>query len=620
MRVSARAALAICSACCALLIVSGSASATVTRVTPDFAGTYAPVIGSLAIDPAANGAAGNVITSDHVNFAGSAPEMFSSTPDGQTRGGPYVPFYGGSGGEINTLGGMSLDPVNHQLFVSDTQGNRVMRFDPSDFSTTTDFNANLIKHCDGSFVTCPSSSLPGEFDRPTESAFVNGKLYVIDYGNSRIEVFTPDLTYLFAFTYVDWDTDTRYPTGIDVDPLTGHIFVSNNQPDQIDEFDGVGNFVKTFGSLDSDGGYIRHIAIDPVTHLIYASAGIRVAIYDSLTGDYVSEFNTDSSGDVAVDPVNRTIYLAYTGAVPSVYRYSFSPAPVCSELSTTTVGIGGSVSLALSCTDADAGPDVFYEPLSQPAHGTLSNFNGDSGAFSYSANPGYAGPDSFTYRGYSVNGSSVKTVSFNVAAAPPTPTVSSKPVPQVSSNISPATGDVLIKVPGTNDFVPLTKDTLIPLGTIVDARVGTCVITFAKPDGTTYSAKFWAGVFQISQTGGANPISDIKLRDDIAAKGGTATSSVFDGGLALIAKAKKKKKNGVWGDGKGRFRTTGSGSSSSVRGTRWFVQDDGVGTLTKVTRGLVAVKNFATKKTVQVKAGQSYFAPNKAKKKAKKKK
>src|SRR5262245_66596995 len=59
---------------------------------------------------------------------------------------------------------------------------------------------------------------------------------------------------------------------------------------------------------------------------------------------------------------------------------------------------------------------------------------------------------------------------------------------------------------------------------------------------------------------------------------------------------------------KGRFRTRGNRSAATVRGTIWLTADRCDGTLTKVTRGTVAVRDFRRKKTILVKAGKSYLA------------
>ena len=72
------------------------------------------------------------------------------------------------------------------------------------------------------------------------------------------------------------------------------------------------------------------------------------------------------------------------------------------------------------------------------------------------------------------------------------------------------------------------------------------------------------------------------------------------------AAGKRKKKPGkrlLWGDGKGRFRTTGQYGAATVRGTKWLVQDSCAGTLVKVERGVVEARDFARHRTVSVRAG-----------------
>ena len=59
---------------------------------------------------------------------------------------------------------------------------------------------------------------------------------------------------------------------------------------------------------------------------------------------------------------------------------------------------------------------------------------------------------------------------------------------------------------------------------------------------------------------------------------------------------------------RGRFRTRGRHSAATVRGTKWITTDRCDGTLTKVARGSVAVRDFRRKKTIVVKAGRSYLA------------
>ena len=62
--------------------------------------------------------------------------------------------------------------------------------------------------------------------------------------------------------------------------------------------------------------------------------------------------------------------------------------------------------------------------------------------------------------------------------------------------------------------------------------------------------------------------------------------------------AAKKKTRKLWGNGKGAFRTTGRYSAATVRGTIWLTQDTCTTTLTRVTQGVVEVRDNVKRKTV----------------------
>ena len=103
------------------------------------------------------------------------------------------------------------------------------------------------------------------------------------------------------------------------------------------------------------------------------------------------------------------------------------------------------------------------------------------------------------------------------------------------------------------------------------------------------------------------------LITDLVLKGEPPRSQCAPQKGARSAGANKKKGpkavlGQLWGNGKGKFRTSGKYSSATVRGTIWLVQDRCEGTLTKVTRGTVQVADFQRNKTVSVKAGHSYLA------------
>jgi ferric-dicitrate binding protein FerR (iron transport regulator) len=85
-----------------------------------------------------------------------------------------------------------------------------------------------------------------------------------------------------------------------------------------------------------------------------------------------------------------------------------------------------------------------------------------------------------------------------------------------------------------------------------------------------------------------------------------STADLTEGFNAWTARRKGKKRNGVWGDAKGKFRTSGKGGSASVRGTRWYLADYTYGTLFKVSRGSVTINPLRGKNFI-LKAGKSKF-------------
>jgi hypothetical protein len=194
-----------------------------------------------------------------------------------------------------------------------------------------------------------------------------------------------------------------------------------------------------------------------------------------------------------------------------------------------------------------------------------------------------------------------------VPTVTPTPAVTTLPPPVAgkSVNLKLARGKVLYKVPGTNKFLPLTADVQVPVGTTLDTVNGRVTLTSASDlKGGTNHAWFYEGVFKVGQTKSAKPITELALAGDKpSCKKAKSSASA----------AAKKKTRRLWGDGSGQFRTRGQFSSATVRGTKWVVQDQCNGTLTRVVRGAVTVRDFSKRKTVIVRAGKQYLARAKKK-------
>jgi hypothetical protein len=162
--------------------------------------------------------------------------------------------------------------------------------------------------------------------------------------------------------------------------------------------------------------------------------------------------------------------------------------------------------------------------------------------------------------------------------------------------VKPVSGKVRVRRPGSSEFVDLTGSDGIPLGSTVDTLAGVVELSSVpKAGGKVQSARFYQGVFKVTQPGS---VTSLALTEALA--------SCTGGGRS--AATTKKKKRRLWGDGKGSFRTNGKYSSATVRGTKWLVEDSCAGTLTRVARGSVTVRDRVRGKTVVVSVGKSYLA------------
>jgi hypothetical protein len=198
------------------------------------------------------------------------------------------------------------------------------------------------------------------------------------------------------------------------------------------------------------------------------------------------------------------------------------------------------------------------------------------------------------------------------------------PVPGKSVQVRVVSGEVFIKLPKGSaraagapaGFVPLKGAANIPIGSQLDTEDGRVALTSAADTGgaKTQTSDFYQGIFQVKQSvPKKKPKKPKALITDLVLKGEPPRSQCAPQKGARSAAANKKKGpkavlGSLWGNGKGKFRTSGKYSSATVRGTIWLVQDRCEGTLTKVTRGTVQVADFQRHKTVTVKAGHSYLA------------
>jgi hypothetical protein len=174
---------------------------------------------------------------------------------------------------------------------------------------------------------------------------------------------------------------------------------------------------------------------------------------------------------------------------------------------------------------------------------------------------------------------------------------SAVPVYNETVVVKVVSGKVGVRLPGAKQEVDLQGEQGVPVGSTVDTLRGVVQLSSApQPGAAAQTAKFYEGEFKVGQSAG---VTELTLAQPLAS---------CRSGRARTAAARKPKKRHLWGDGKGAFRTKGKYSSATVRGTKWLVEDSCSGTLTRVVRGAVTVRDQVRHKTIILNPGKSYRA------------
>ncbi len=198
---------------------------------------------------------------------------------------------------------------------------------------------------------------------------------------------------------------------------------------------------------------------------------------------------------------------------------------------------------------------------------------------------------------------------FTSGLAPPPP----PPVRGKTTNLTPISGHVYVKVPHSTRFVLLTQAVQVPLGTTVDATSGTMWLEAARTAAaSTYAAgekaQFHAGSFVISQRRTAARVYLRLVGGALCPKPKAAHTASPTAAAKHPPPPPHKLIRKLWGSGHGQFTTQGADASASVQGTIWLTADYCDGTLVRVLRGVVTVRDFVHHRTVKVRAHHSYFA------------
>jgi hypothetical protein len=171
-----------------------------------------------------------------------------------------------------------------------------------------------------------------------------------------------------------------------------------------------------------------------------------------------------------------------------------------------------------------------------------------------------------------------------------------------------AGGLVAFQPAGSSDFVSLEGDAEIPVGSLVDARRGAVRLRSARDAGGSSQVGVFSGaMFRVRQPRRDHAYTVLKLAGGSFAS--CRTGAPASAGTAAASSRRSRAVRRLWGRSRrGRFRTRGRHGTATVRGTVWSTADRCDGTMVRVRRGRVLVRDFRLRRSVMVGSGQSYLA------------
>jgi sugar lactone lactonase YvrE len=330
----------------------------------------------------------------------------------------YVDQWGSSGTAAGQFSPSILYGValNHHgaVYVCDTGNSRIQ-----EFST------------DGSFIRSFGSlgAGPGQLNWPfgicVDSA---GFVYVADFNNNRVEVFDASGAYVRQIGSAGGgDGQLNVPSGIGVD-AAGNVSVADYGNNRIEVFDSSGAWVRTLTGAGSPfGGALFGLAVD-ASGSVYVPDfnNYRIQVFDS-SGAYVTQWSTpDMPSSVAIGPDGHVfVGLYYSGYI---YEYTSDGTYV------RTIGSGygtgdGQFTQVVYGMDLNAAGTLFaadgwgtrVEKFAYDGAGPIVGDNGDDAWHSIDTTVNFTATDTragVDYIEYSLNGGSWTTGTYVTLPAP----------------------------------------------------------------------------------------------------------------------------------------------------------------------------------------------------------
>ena len=152
---------------------------------------------------------------------------------------------------FDRISSVTVDPVGRQIYVVDIGGVKSENHRIRVFETATGRHVmDIGKRGDG----------PGEFNLPRDMAIGNeGRLYVVDGGNFRVQIFNADGTYRDSFGSVGRQLGNfARPKEIATDP-DGNVYVADAAFGNFQIFNPDGELLMFIGNRSEQGGPAKYI-------------------------------------------------------------------------------------------------------------------------------------------------------------------------------------------------------------------------------------------------------------------------------------------------------------------------------------------------------------------------
>jgi DNA-binding beta-propeller fold protein YncE len=461
----------------------------------------------------------------------------------------------------------------------------------------------------------------GQFSIPSDLAVGSGgSIYVADSANNRIQKFTASGAFVTKWgASGSGDGEFGFPQGVATN-AAGDVYVADSVNGRVQEFTADGAFIRQWGTAGSEDGQFSNplgIAIDGAGSVYVADNGNSRVQKFTADGQFITKWGSSGSGDGEFGvlfglEVDRTGNVYVPDGNNRIEKFSSAGAFITKW---GTLGNGdGQLSFAF---DVAVAPDGNVA-VADGGNGRIQTFTPD-GAFVSKFDRLEPGSQTFLPRAVAAEpggdlyildlqaGGLNRVLRVRGVALP-------APVVAKTVNVAPASGKVFVSVPARGAFasvsvpgikgrrfVPLTEARQLPVGAIVDTRKGSLSLTSASTAaGKSFSGTFSAGVFTALQS--RSGLTDLPL------KGSSFRPCARAAGKKASAALSKRTIRRIHANAKGRFRTRGRYSAATVRGTEWDTIDRCDGTLTKVKRGVVVVRDNRKHRNITVRAGKSYLA------------